>query len=134
MRREIFGALFLSMLIMATFAGCIKGENAVAKQIKWKFIGNYDYHEVSGNKITFRCGQKEVRLILCTPDMVRISFSPNGHSPKEKSYAVVKHNWSPVNFTISDLGDCLNIQTQRLIIKVNKKPFLLSFFLTRREI
>ena len=95
-------------------------------------IGDSTAQAEDGNVLTFECGGQEVKLELCTDRTVRVQLSLNGSDgyrpPDPQYYMVQKDDWDPVERTVTDRGDYIEIETDQLDLHVQKSPFRIAMY------
>jgi len=95
----------------------------------WEYVGDYiEPYKVEGNIVTFKCTNATVKLEVCTEDIVRVRMSPSGTFKPEEPWVVIKYDWSPSLFTVSDKGEYIDITTQCITLKVYKSPLRLDIY------
>ena len=87
-------------------------------------------HDRQGQTVTVRCVHASLQLTFLAADLVRVRLSPAGEFPARRSYAVAKTDpeWTPVPFTLNETGQAIEIHTERLTCRIDKKPCRLSFW------
>ncbi len=99
-------------------------------------VGTYTTHTVSGNTINFTVTNGAVRIIVCTPSMVRVSFDTRGPTftatDDVLSMADVNQTWTGTTPTVTDptpgLTGNIRIATSAMVVNVAKNPFLLTYY------
>ncbi|MBN2035951.1 MAG: DUF4968 domain-containing protein [Chitinispirillaceae bacterium] len=97
-------------------------------------VGDYVSHTRDSNLVEFSTGgTQKVRIYVCTPSIVRISFDARGLFTSTKdvlSMEDVNREWPAVAFTIDSTSDsgAIVIETSELKIRVQKAPFRISYY------
>ncbi|MCS7145789.1 MAG: glycoside hydrolase family 31 protein [Nitrososphaerota archaeon] len=92
------------------------------------FLGNLSSFEKRDNKVVLVCGAAKVELQILAPDLVRVRLAPNGVFEPDYSWAVVKRDWPPADFTLEETDRALRVKTSELVVEVQRAPCRLSFF------
>ncbi|MBR1569237.1 MAG: glycoside hydrolase family 31 protein [Bacteroidales bacterium] len=87
---------------------------------------NSDY-KVSGDTVTFPCDGLTVRLQVISPEVVRVSVSPDGKFPDRRSLAVVPQKGG-TEFEVTCAMGKLRLATSALSAEVYKADGSVSFF------
>ena len=78
------------------------------------------------NIMIFNCGEKQVKIELCTARTVRVSLSlsgSDGYRPYDPQYYMVqKNDWAPVEHTVTRSADSVSIFTDCMEVRVNLSP------------
>lgn len=94
-------------------------------------LGNYQSgFNRNGNVLSFNTTAGKVMIDLCDPAVFRVRASWNTQFENEEHLMVVKYNWPAVSATLKDLPGYFLITTQKLAIKINKKPFQIEVYTT----
>ncbi len=84
------------------------------------------------NMYTFDEQNRQIKLELCTPRMLRMQYSTdgaNGYRPEDPEYYMVqKEVWDAVEHTYEKNDYGMKIRTSEIEIVVNTKPFRLSVY------
>jgi len=94
----------------------------------YTYIGNITSYTQDSSTVTFNCGTPKVKITVCSDDIVRVRMAQNGTFRAEEPWIVVKYNWPYVNYSFNDSGTYYQIETSKLIIRVNKSPLIISFY------
>ncbi|MFQ5610856.1 MAG: glycoside hydrolase family 31 protein [Anaerolineae bacterium] len=88
-----------------------------------------------GATVTLTCARAAVQVHILAPNLVRVRLSPSGKFEPPFSYAVVKpeEKWPPVDVTVSEIDDRLDIETGQLIVRVHKTGGYIDFLDERGE-
>src|SRR5690606_24531351 len=81
-----------------------------------------------GNTVYFSNTNADVTVEFCTSSMFRVRTSWNRSFEKNEPWMVVAYKWAPVNVQTADKNDHFLLQTEKLDIKVFKKPFRIDVF------
>lgn len=111
-------------LLLATITFLVNAQNSQRIFEKIKF-------SPSITEITVNDGKYEIRYYQ--PDIIETAFIPKGETLKNKSHAVILSP-SPVNQKFSENENIITIATSELSIKVQKKPFQISYFRKGKEL
>ncbi len=95
---------------------------------QWQSIGNYNDHSIAGNTVEVRSGTTRLRVTVLAPDLVRIRLAPTGTFGPDRSWAVVKTEWSSQPPDVSNAMEELRIKTSQLQVVLKKRPLRLSFY------
>ena len=97
-------------------------------------IESLESYDQKAAVVNFKCKLEDdkettVKIEVCMPDIIRVRMSPTGDfaQPALVKYGIVKTDWPKVDFTVKDEEDFVRIETDKLIVKVGKSPFKLSF-------
>jgi alpha-glucosidase len=103
--------------------------NALQDSLKdFQMAGNFRRYTKSKSIIEFQCTNSTVRFELCTSDIFRIRMSRDGKFKPNEQFVVIKYDWPSTKFSVSDKGEFISIQTERIQIKAFKSPFRFEFF------
>jgi len=94
----------------------------------YTYIGNITSYTQDGSTITFTCGTAKVKVFIYTDDLIRIRLAPTGTFNPEEPWVVQKYNWTYIPYTFTDSGTYYQIGTNKLVIRINKSPFIVSFY------
>ena len=86
-------------------------------------MGDYSEHWISGDTLYVRCDTAVVQYLSPRPDILRISFSPDGVPNFAESIVVPETAWNLSGIAVEDLPDDLIITTGNFIITAAKFPF-----------
>ncbi|MCX2680301.1 DUF4968 domain-containing protein [Galbibacter sp. EGI 63066] len=90
-----------------------------------------DYVDISSeeeNKIRIKTTEAIVQIEFCTPEIVRFRTSWNETFEPNEPWMVTQYSWPKVDFKKNDFPDVLNLSTEKLEIRINKKPFAISIY------
>lgn len=92
-------------------------------------VGNYKSgYKKTGNTLSFTSTAAVVKLEICTPEMFRLRTSWNGNFEENENLMVVKYNWEPQVFKVVESTTQFVVNTSKLSIRINKKPFKINVF------
>jgi alpha-glucosidase len=97
----------------------------------YTLVGNLHAYRVDGGTITLACDNARLCLTLLAPDLIRVRLHPNiSNIQYPFSYSIAKPDadWSPVEFTLKEHDDALEIRTSRLTCRVTRSPCRLAFY------
>lgn len=95
---------------------------------QWRSAGNVDATTVNGNaEATLRSGTSLVTIRVLAGDLIRVRFQTAAPGAPDRSWAVVKTDWPPVEARVNDSPDSLVISTGELTLIAGKKPLRLTF-------
>ena len=84
------------------------------------------------NIMIFNCGEKQVKIELCTARTVRVSLSlsgSDGYRPYDPQYYMVqKNDWAPVEHTVTQSADSVSIFTDCMEVRVNLSPMRIGMY------
>lgn len=93
-------------------------------------IDRVSFSKEKDSSLYFRSDQAVIRIKFCSPEIVRISFSPDGKMPFDSLYAenngpygIVKYQWKGCKYIKKKLKNGLLISTGKLRVVVNYRPF-----------
>lgn len=113
--KSIFFPLFFSLLSI-----CF----AAPAQDK---VGDYQSgFKREGNTVFLKNEKADVRIEFCTPGMLRIRTSWSRTFEPDEKYMVVRYDWPAVDLETSEHADHFLIETDQLVIKAYKSPFLID--------
>jgi alpha-D-xyloside xylohydrolase len=69
-----------------------------------------------------------IKIQVCTDDIIRVIASPEKSFSKRPSLMVNKSGWIPVQWTIKEDGDKIEIATAKIVVGIQKKTGALAFF------
>ncbi|MFD0676073.1 MULTISPECIES: TIM-barrel domain-containing protein [unclassified Paenibacillus] len=121
-------SVILVLSLVITSAPIIgKGPVAYAQTVN---ISDSTSHKVEGNILTFTSGGQEVKVELCTSRMARVQLSVDGtyRQSDETYYMVQKNDWANVAKTVSDEGTYIKIETDDMVIRVQKSPVRVQMY------
>jgi alpha-glucosidase len=120
MKTTVFRLSFVSFLIIPSFAHV---------DAQWQTVGNVDsYRWDNKHELTVQAGTAILSVRVLTEDLVRVRMSPTGSFTPDRSWAVVKTDWDPVQVEITDSADRLVLSTRALDVAVRKKPLRMAFY------
>ncbi|MBN1127858.1 MAG: DUF4968 domain-containing protein [Chitinispirillaceae bacterium] len=94
-------------------------------------VGNYSSHTRSGNQIDITVANGKVRVYVCKPNIVRVSFDTRGtfaSSQDVLGMADLNRTWPEVSgVTVTD-GTALEITTSALRISIAKNPIKFTYY------
>lgn len=94
-------------------------------------LGDCTAFSTEGNKVVFTCqNNSKVLLQICSVDVFKLWVSPNGDFKRNnESFAVVNENFGAINtVNVSEENSAYEVFTERLRIRINKRPFRLQVF------
>ena len=80
------------------------------------------------NTVTVPCGESTVRLQVITPEVVRVSVSPDGKFHDRKSLAVVPQQKYEGSVTVTKSEGKVTLKTDALTVEVDKATAEVSFY------
>ena len=80
----------------------------------------------SGNEFRFTSSNKELKIDFCTPSMFRVTTSWNKQFEENENWMVTRYNWQPVAVKSSEHNGFYRLQTNDLVIKVDKATFQIT--------
>jgi alpha-glucosidase len=96
-------------------------------------VGNVTGYNQNKNTITVSCDKAKVQIQVWDDDIIRVWLSEDGKFDYYNSYNQymiqpgLDHLSGPESLIVTDVG-YLKIQTSKVTVRVNKKPFRLSFY------
>jgi len=104
----------------------------VRADAQYTYIGNITAYTQDGSTVTFTCGTQRVKVTVFAPDMVRVRMSDAAGNFAarfgEEPYMIRKYDWPAVPFTFTDQGTYYRILTAALDVRIQKSPFIVSFY------
>ena len=79
------------------------------------------------NEVKLTCDQSTVRLQVISPEIVRVSESPDGKFHSRKSLVVLPQKGQP-NYTVTRSAEGLVLETEALKVQVNKADGSVNFY------
>jgi len=118
------------VLVLALAAGLLLA--VVAYGGEYTGIAALKSYKHSGNAIDFVCISERnedvfVRIDICTADMLRVRYGSSQIQPRQEN-VVVKGDWDRVDFRLSEQKGRILIETGRLRLSVEKRPFRLAIY------
>ena len=92
----------------------------------WQHIGAVQHVTRLRDGVELAAGTAKVRITVFRPGVVRVRLAPDGLFPKDWSWAVVESP-EPPSLKLDDAPDQLSITTERVVVRVQKSPLLVSF-------
>ena len=89
-------------------------------------IGSYVLREVKGNGIHIKASNGEMRIIICSREIVRVQVW-RGEGPKPNP-ALPERSWGLPSFELKDEEDHLEITTSSIRLKLRKSPLRFDLF------
>lgn len=84
-------------------------------------------HEKERSSLIVRTDVGEYHLKFYTPEIIEKSFVPSGETLNQESYSAILEP-QPDLFTVVEENDSLNVDSEGIDIKINKKPFQIIYF------
>ena len=80
---------------------------------------NVKSYSTGDDGVTFTCDSGKMKVQICQPDIVHITYTPTADFPS-KTQLVVTRTWPTPSFSTDAAGDTVTIATSRIKIKVSK--------------
>ncbi|SNR27671.1 Alpha-glucosidase, glycosyl hydrolase family GH31 [Maribacter sedimenticola] len=91
------------------------------------FLGNFEeIQSETGNEITLRTSNGQVKIEFISTDAARIRTSWNGEFAENEPWMVVRYDWPQVNYNKKENDQELEFSTDKIKLKIGKKPFAIS--------
>lgn len=113
--------LFLLLFLSLSFP-CTVGEHrqeVISEVIGWS---------KAKNSIVIECKNALVNLTILQPNVVHVKLAPQKTVVPDRSWAVLPIIPEDVEYQLNEGEDFIHITTSELVIKINKRPFILSFY------
>lgn len=77
-----------------------------------KFVGAVRSFRLEGARLTMHTDEAQVHVTVLAPDLVRVQMVPVGapERPMLPSFAVVKHDWAPIDVELGETADTLTLR------------------------
>jgi len=112
------------LLTAILFTSCLAKLDA-----QWQSLGNIDsYRWGSNHELVIQSGTAILSVRALADDLVRVRLSPTGSLAPDRSWAIVKTEWTPVKAEITEDVDRLVLSTRSLNVVVLKKPVRIAFY------
>jgi alpha-glucosidase (family GH31 glycosyl hydrolase) len=93
-------------------------------QVSGQAVGSYESgFQEDGNIIDLSYSNADLRLEFCTPSIVRIRASWDRQFNENEQWMVTKYDWPAVDFEATENDNHFEIETDRLILKIQKEPY-----------
>ena len=86
---------------------------------KFEFIGKIDSFDEENNDILFKTTNRSVKISILSDKMFRIRMSGSQEFENDFSWAVLKREWSKINFKIEDQENFIIISTNELELNIH---------------
>jgi alpha-D-xyloside xylohydrolase len=80
------------------------------------------------NSIVFALNTGKLKLEFYSESILRVLYSPSGQFSQRKSLSVLDKNWAPVNYTVRDDEEFVEVKTIKISAKVSKKSGAVAFY------
>ena len=116
------------------FVSVLLGQTVFAES-GWQTLGDLVRVDERPNQVELSAQRGKVRLIALAPDVIRVTYAPNGTFPADQSFAVLPDTF-PTNtkLRVSKSDAALDLRTDQLAIRVDKSPLRLTFLDTSGKI
>ncbi len=94
---------------------------------QWTSLGNLDSSRVEGNALLVFSADRVLMIRILAPDLVRIHLTRMGDKDTPASPAVIKFNWAPAKFTVTNSPFFLDARMEGGTVRIAKKPVRISF-------
>jgi alpha-glucosidase (family GH31 glycosyl hydrolase) len=95
-------------------------------------VGNYSSHTQTGNQIDITVSNGKVRVYVCKPNIMRVSWDAQGTFTSTQDVLGMpdlnRTDWAAVNPTVTDGANALEISTSALKMSIAKNPFRISYY------
>ncbi len=92
------------------------------------FVGSYTKHFSTDSTVRFYAGANVLEFKFLRDDIVRILFFPDSSEIVYDESFVVIQNCTVVRWNLQDAGDKFFIQTDSIIIRIDKNPMRIYFY------
>jgi alpha-glucosidase len=116
------------------FVSVLVGQTVFAES-GWQTLGDLVRGDERPNQVELSAQRGKVRLIALAPDVIRVTYAPNGTFPADQSLAVLPGTF-PTNtkLRVSKSDAALELRTDQLVIRADKSPLRLTFLDTTGKI
>ncbi|MGO4918573.1 glycoside hydrolase family 31 protein [Maribacter spongiicola] len=91
------------------------------------FLGNFEeIQSETGNEITLKTSNGLVKIEFISTDAARIRTSWNGEFAENEPWMVIRYDWPQVNYNKKENEQELEFSTDKIELKISKKPFAIS--------
>ncbi|WP_222430308.1 TIM-barrel domain-containing protein [Maribacter sp. MAR_2009_72] len=91
------------------------------------FLGNFEeIQSETGNEITLSTSNGLVKIEFISTDAARIRTSWNGEFAENEPWMVIRYDWPQVNYNKKENDQELEFSTDKIQLKIGKKPFAIS--------
>lgn len=91
------------------------------------FLGNFEeIQSETGNEITLKTSNGLVKIEFISTDAARIRTSWNGEFAENEPWMVIRYDWPQVNYNKKENEQELEFSTDKIQLKISKKPFTIS--------
>jgi len=81
-----------------------------------------------GNVYLFNYKNEKVKLEFCSADMFRVHMSKGGKFAPDEHLMQENYNWPNVSVKVSESKGTTSLITEKIIVKINKSPFMVSVY------
>ena len=116
------------------FVSVLLGQTVFAES-GWQTLGDLVRVDERPNQVELSAQRGKVRLIALAPDVIRVTYAPNGTFPADQSFAVLPGAFpTTTKLRVSTSDAALDLRTDQLVIRVDKSPLRLTFLDTSGKI
>src|SRR5450755_828941 len=108
--------LFFPVVLFAAFA-----------QAQWSAPNPVIGFDKQGDGVVFHLKAGTLRLTVCTPSIIHLSYSPTSSFPTNPNPAVIKAGWPEVAWTLQTNDDTIALQTPALKVAVDRKTGQITY-------
>jgi alpha-glucosidase len=83
--------------------------------------------KLQGNTLTVELGKDKLVIEVCTSNIVRVNFLPNGEESPDTPI-IGDTSWSEVEAEFNIESDPMTIKTDRMIVKIDKEDYRISIY------
>jgi alpha-D-xyloside xylohydrolase len=76
----------------------------------------------------YKSGPQLLKVQVCSEKIIRVVATPVDSFSSRPSLMVEKPGWKPVNFTVNESGDFIEVATSTTTVKINSKNGAVSFY------
>ena len=69
----------------------------------------------------------DLRVIVCSPDIIHVIYSPKANSPSHPDYVVIKGSWPPAGWALRRSADTISLSTAKLTINIARATSAATF-------
>jgi alpha-glucosidase len=122
---KILGATLARLAPAALFAAAVVFPISAFAQ-GWKHLGAVQHVEKLPNGVELSAGTAKVRVTSFRDGIVRVRVAPQGHFPKDSSWAVIETP-EPPSVTIDEDKNDVHLFAGSVNVSIHKSPLLISF-------
>jgi alpha-glucosidase len=121
---KILGVTLTRLAPAALFAAAVFPISAFAQG--WQHVGAVQHVEKLPNGVELSAGTAKVRVSAFLDGIVRVRVAPQGHFPKDSSWAVIETP-EPPSVRIDEDKNDVHLSAGSVNVSIHKSPLLISF-------